>query len=549
LARFLALDWDQNQLHVVQAEVRGSTVRVQRASLWHQEGTPNPAQAEEMGKKLRERLKEAGMSSAPVLACVGRDRLIVKEIRIPPVPEAEEPSVVRFQAIKELTDAPDDVILDYTINMLPSTSLSGDRKAVALVVRKELLDTYQTVCQAAGLKLAALTPRVIGTAACLRQVMGTTVVTPAPDPADGTIAIVVVGDRAAEICVVRGSTFLLARSIPVAANLAGEVRRNLAVHAGQAPQHPVRAVYVTGKGSGELRERLSELTDIPVHTFDPFAGSELPELPAGQRGTFAGAVGLLHAKAAGELPINFVAPRQPRPPQNPNYGRIRFALVAGITLVIGLFVLGRVLHASWKDELDSLKANHQEIETRLKAVRANSALLKQIDDWDTLVLLDELHDLAARIPSVNALRITSFQADALPRNNPKMKSRFVARATINGKLLDRREPRKAFNEFVETFSKESYYSVDSYVVNADNTFTLVVSIERRAPGDYKRTIKVEDPPVIKGLPPKGKSGEGDKAGEGGDKGKADAEAVNPPENEGRGKFGKGKFGKGKRGGM
>ena len=85
----------------------------------------------------------------------------VKEIRVPPVPDSEEPAVVRFQAIKELTDSPEDVIIDYTINMLPSTSLSGDRKAVALIIRKEVLDSYQVLCQAAGLKLAALTPRVV----------------------------------------------------------------------------------------------------------------------------------------------------------------------------------------------------------------------------------------------------------------------------------------------------------------------------------------------------------------------------------------------------
>jgi hypothetical protein len=245
---------------------------------------------------------------------------------------------------------------------------------------------------------------VIGVSACLRQVMGTTVLTPAPEPADGTVAVVVAGERSAEICVFRGPTFLLARSIPVTANLAGEVRRNLAVHAGQAPQHPVRAIYVTGKGSGELRERLSELTEIPVHTFDPFAGSELPELPAGQRGTFAGAVGLLHARAAGDLPINFVAPRQPRAPQSPGYARFRLALVAGITLIVGLLVLGRMVHASLKEELAGVQSMLKDVEKDLMVKKTDASLLKEIDDWESPVWLDELYDLTARIPDVNPRR-------------------------------------------------------------------------------------------------------------------------------------------------
>jgi hypothetical protein len=535
LARFLALDWDQNQLHLIAANIRGTSVQVQRASLWQEDQTPNPATAEELGKLLRERLKTAGIAPAPLLACVGRDRLIVKEVRFPPVPESEEAAVVRFQTAKELTDSVEDVVIDYLVT---DAQEGGEKKAAALVVRREQLETYQKLAQGAGVKLAALTPRLLGVSSCIRKVIGTTVVTPAPEPADGVIAVVVVGEKTAEVSIFRGETFLLSRSVPAGNNLAGEVRRNLAVHAGQMPQHPVRAVYVSGKGSGELRERLSEMLEIPVHTFDPFAGSESLELPVGQRGSFAGAMGLLFARAEGNLPINFVAPREPKPPQNVNFRTIRLAVVASVALFLGLVILGQVLLANYQEEVDALKSTRQGVEAQLASTRENAKRLKAIDDWDTLVLLDELYDLTARVPDVNALRMKSISVEPLAHN---AQSRFVAKVTLKGELRNRGNLRAPLDELVARFGKDGFYSPEAPKVEGDQ-FTLVVNVERRAPAEYKYVLKEITPDeeakaaaALKAARAKG--GKMDKGAFG--KGAFNKGAFN------KGAFGKGAFGKGK----
>ena len=49
---------------------------------------------------------------------------------------------MRFQAIKEITDPPDEVILDYA----DWGGGGSRRRALVLVVRRELLNTYQTIC-------------------------------------------------------------------------------------------------------------------------------------------------------------------------------------------------------------------------------------------------------------------------------------------------------------------------------------------------------------------------------------------------------------------
>jgi Tfp pilus assembly PilM family ATPase len=489
LARFLALDWDQNQLHVVSANVRGSSVQVQRAAVWTESRVPNPAEAEELGQTLRDRLKEAGIAPAPVLACVGRDRVIVKEVRFPQVPDAEEPALVRFQAIKELTDNPDDVVIDYAVS---GNGSNGEKRAAALVVRREVLVTYQKICQAAGLKLQALTPRLVGVSSCLRHVIGKTVVTPPPEPADAVIAVVVIGEKTAELSVLRDQTFLLTRSVPAGPNLAGDVRRSLGIHAATMPQSPIKAVYLAGKGAGELRERLGESLEIPVHTFDPFAGSEARELPTGNRGTFSGAVGLLYANAAGPLAINFVSPRQPKPPKNPNLRLYRVAIIAFVTLVVGGLALGRFAIALKSAEADRLEAARAKTTEDLTKTKANAKRLKALDDWDVPVWGDEMYELTARINDVNALRVTSIHVEPVGRSGS---SKFAGRMTIKGRLLDKKNPRKPLDDLIAAFRREGYYSAQAPNVEND-TFTLIVNVERRPPGEYKaRLVGERDGPA------------------------------------------------------
>ncbi len=490
MARFLALDWDQNQLHLIVANQRGTTVQVQRASVWQEGQPPSAAAAEELGKALRERLRDAGIAPAPVVACVARDKVIVKDVRFPAVPEAEEPNVVRFQTVKELTDSVEEVVIDYIVTGQEPT---GERKASVLVVRRDVLQIYQAICQAAGLKLMGLTPRLIGISHCLRKVIGTTVVTPPPEPPDGTIAFVVVGEKTAEFCVLRGSAILLTRSLPATSNLAGDIRRNLAVHAGQMPQHPVVAVYVSGKGSGELRERLADMIENPVHTFDPFAGSETLDLPIGQRGGFAGAMGVLFARAEGELPINFVSPREPKVPQNFNYRLARLAVVAGVALVIGLIVLGKLVESAIASDVEMVKQTRTKVEEDLTNRQLQLKRFKAMDEWEQLVALDELYDLAARIPDLKTLRVKSITIDPMPQRGKG--DRFVAKMTIKGELRKGQgELREPLNKLIPQFGRDLYYRPHAPHVES-NIFTLEVDVERRAPEEYTYRLKEEKAPA------------------------------------------------------
>ncbi len=496
MARYLALDWDHNQLHVVSATVSGGAVRVQHAAVFDEELSPNLPQAEELGKLLRDRLKAAGISPAPVLACIGRDRVVVKDIRFPKVPAAEEPAIVRFQAVKELSESPEEVVIDYTPT--GEATASGEQKAHVVALRRELLAAYQGICKSAGLKLVGLTPRPFGTLTCLRRLAGTSVLTPPADPGDA-VAVLTVSERWAEFCVTRNGTLLLARSLAAGGNLAGEVKRNLVLYAGQAPGAPVKALYFCGTNEhAALRDKLQDSLGIPIHPLDPFAGSEKADLPASHRGSFAGAVGLLHAKAEKRgLPINFVEPREPKPPSDPNK---KFMVVGGA--VAALVLVGTVIFCTMSlvrknREIVKLTAEKTLVTATADQLETEATRMKSLADWldSEVVWLDELYDLTDRFPEPTTIRLTKFNGEALTHT---AKDKHIARLKLEGLLTDDRGP---VDELTNHLARESYYrggvaSVKTNTSGQDRRifrqqFSTSVDMERLPPSKYVHRLPAE----------------------------------------------------------
>jgi hypothetical protein len=484
LSRFLALDWDHNQLHIVAATMRRGVLHIDKAAVWQEPQVPNPGEAESLGKLLRQRIKEAGMTPAPVLCCIGRDRLILKDLRFPAVPDAEEPAVVRFQAVKELTDAPEEVVIDYTC--VGNGNGSGERRALALIARKELVEAYRTMCQAAGLKLAGLTPRMFGVAASLTQVMGSTTITPAPEPPDSAVAVVALGEGWGEFCVVREGEVFFTRSIDPGHGLAGEIRRDIAVYQGQTPQQPIRAVYVAGGSEqASLRERLRDMLDLPVHAFDPFAGGERADLPHAGRGGFAGAIGLLQAT---QLPTNLLKPREPKPVKDPNQRRLAFAaaLAASLILAGGVYCYSQL--STLDRQLSQQLNKNNDLDKLLLTLGEEDKKFKALNDWDRkgIVLLDELYDVTDKIGNHQFVRLNRFAST--PRDDPKDKK--VARITLEGMVSG---DSKQANKFIDGLNQDAHRRMD--VMGTGD-----VQGPQRAQGftfKFTQNIDVEKPPPDK----------------------------------------------------
>lgn len=486
MPRYLVLDWDHQQLQLVAATVKGTAVRLEQAVAVDVPHSPNPAQAQELGHTLRDRLKAAGITPAPVVVAVGRDRVIFKDIRHPPVPPSEEAAIVRFQAVKELNDPANEVVIDYVSR--PATG--ADRRALAVVLRRELLSTYQQLCLAAGLKLAGICPRPFGAAGCVRHAGAT-----------DTVGVLTAADKWAEFCVVRGDHVLLARTLALPGSdeaLLGEIRRNLAVFAGQAPQEPVRALYIAdGTPRGNLRDRLCDRLAIPVHALDPLG--ELPAPPE-RRGGFAGAVGLLHVLAQqGALPINFNQPRDVKPTTDPNRRKaVLAASLIGALLLAGV-VMGWTTLAAKDRRLAELMLQKTALDTQLVQSRDDDKRIKAIGEWvgTEVVWLDELYDLADRVPDVTAMRITGLTA--VPRRTTAG-DKHVASITVNGISNDNYD---MVDGLIRQFVRDGAYRVAPKKMSRNNTgidrvfsqqFSVQMDVEPRPAAKYTRQLTALPPP-------------------------------------------------------
>lgn len=527
MSKFIAIDLDPQGLFVVAGSARGGHVRVENAFSWagpDTEGGPPTLSGETarlIGEQLRDRLKAAGCGQAPVLFAVPRDRVVLKELRYPAVPPTEEPNVVRFQAIKEITDSPDEVIIDY----VPFTDSvpGGERRSMAVVVRKELFNAIRQVCEAANLRLGGVTPRPYAVSAGLAHAFATSSVA-APDSKDDAVAILTTGPGGGEFTVVRAGEVLFTRTVPAPVlagegMLAGEVRRNLTMYAGSNPGAPVQALYLA-EADNRWARKLRPALGIPVHTFDPLAG-EIPAVGQDLRGRFAGAAGLL-AAGSRELPINFASPRQPKSEGDPARSQILVAILAALVILGVGGALGFLsVNAAERDLIAQTKAR-DDSKKQWADLEPEAKRLAAAESWKNrrVVWLDELYDMTDRFPTAGGFHAVTFTGRAIPPDPKTGKQEHQAQLEVKVTAKDPAPVNTLFklidDDAVDPAPKnpKDPKGAPRFYVGADKTiggpsqseagardYIVFAKVNQRAPEKYVRAPASFTAPSRKGYPP------------------------------------------------
>ena len=439
MASVLAIDWDQRQLHLVAVRTHRRTVKVEWAADWDMGDDLGPRTAEAIGKRLRDYLKAEGIAAANALVAVGRERVILKEVRFPPVSASEEAALVRFQATKDVTDSPDALEIDYSLRPTPG---STDRQAIAVLSRKDQLNGVRTLCKAAGLKLLGAAPRPFGASAVLERCL---LAGGGALPTDSVVGVLTVGKRWAELCLLRGHELLLARSLPVGTVLVGEVKRSLAVFAAQNAADPRLAgptvLYVFGNGQSPTAA-LAEALPCSVEALSPLTIADAIAPASEQQASLAGAVGLAQRwTSLGRLPINLAAPKKQAASSPTRRRGLLYGLAAGVVLAVAIGIMYWTLDKQRSQIADRTRAG-KKLDEQLKNLAQERADIDALKDWEqgSIPWLDELYDLAARFPFEKGIRVNALSVEVLPtkpttsqgKEAKEPKEQPVARIRITG---------------------------------------------------------------------------------------------------------------------
>jgi hypothetical protein len=389
MSRYLALHWDRHGLRLVEGQLRG-----QQLHLGPGLGIPvafDPSQAEAAGINLKAQLQAGGIRPAPVVATVGRDSLLGRDVRHPEVPSNELAAVVQFQVFKELAVPADDFVLDFQPLSFPWPS--GERRSLALLLPRQHVAALETLCRAAGLKLSAIVPHASG---MLAQLQGLNLT--------GAMAYV----RGDELIVARGGELLYSRHLESDEGLALQLRQALAAYRSAFPQHPLAGLLWAGNQIPVEIDEVADKLGITVQLFDPFHQVRSSQ-PLPPDFDFTPAIGALEGAVRWKhWPFNFAAPKRTEVKTN----RSRLYVVAASAAAVFLFLMAGGWY--WLEssdratQIEELTKKVADLKAEITAYGNTEEKYAAIASWQQaeVVVLDELYDLAARFPDMAGVRIT-----------------------------------------------------------------------------------------------------------------------------------------------
>ncbi len=461
MASWLVLDWDQDHFHILCAQSARHGVAVTRAASWPHPEPFTPSTAERVGKALRDYLKSAHIAAAPVLFGLGRDRIFLKELRFPELAAHEEANLVRFQTGKELTESVENYAVDYA----PLAKLGvGERQVMTVAARRDIVAMIQTLCQAAGLKLHAITPKLFGVAQALDRA-----VRPEESPLKPNTlnAVLAVGwCRWAELCFFRGRRLLQVQSLANGPMLVSEIKRSLAVfqaqHAVDVDLSGPDCLFVFGDSQAAVQSA-DNGHRLPIRLLDPL-GQE-PEIAKAVKNPacFAGAVGLADLWASGGKPVNLAAPKKQSAPRSVSKQRgIFYGAAAAVVLLLacaGMYMALSRQRSEMKD-LNEVQAAQDKF---LKDFAQERADLDAYKEWDqtTVAWLDEMYDLSARFPWEKDFRVNQFVATSTGKKaakdskDSKDKDNFIGKINLNGYSPSGKD-KELVKELTDSMSRDTH---------------------------------------------------------------------------------------------
>ncbi len=215
----VAAQWDDSHLDYVVADGKGNQIRILAAGTvsWDAEEDPRTFP----GEVLAGELSRLGQRCADLVAALGRGRVDVIPLQLPPAGDDELPTLVVNQVMRDAGDIADTGAVDFVA--LPAEA-NEPRSGFAFAVDTTTLEQVRGEAERAGLQLAAIVYRPLASVTLLKRVV---------PQSSRTMILITLHDREADISIVRHGGLVYTRTArlsevrnvgDVAAQLSMEVR-------------------------------------------------------------------------------------------------------------------------------------------------------------------------------------------------------------------------------------------------------------------------------------------------------------------------------------
>ncbi len=444
----LALDWDQDRLWLMEAELgrNGPRVRWYGQLQWPEELEPWE-QTEQAAEALRQFLQHHHFSAKEVTVALGRSEVVARRMSVPLVPQEELPQIVRIQAETKVSTALDQLRLDF-VPLGPR----GEQQEVLLVeLQQEKFQRLTELLDKCGLSVRRVTISSVALAQLLAQLRG-------PLSAADAELIVLATHTRVEVVAVRGQSLVFSHGSPLASPGANgqqvllEVQRCLGALRNWDPELSLSRIWVLGpQGEQEhLAAELQQRVSPPVEVLDltPLAPKQAPQ----ELAAWSVVLGLLSLEGQARVEVvDFLHPRQPPAPAHPVRRRLIGALV-GAGVVLGLLASWVGWQAARLDEQiaqvqTELERAQQVVQRSQKLHRTASAL--QSWQQSQVAWLPHLQQLlqAQQVHQPPAVYLTQLHLESLAHGR---------KGQVRVQGSGRAQSRQAAEEFLQFLADRGY---------------------------------------------------------------------------------------------
>jgi hypothetical protein len=191
-------------------------------------------------------------------------------------------------------------------------------------------------------------------------------------------------------------------------------------------------------------------------------------------------------------PINFASPKSPKPVVDLGKRRLKFGLILAGVLVPTLLGAYMTFMSNKRAELGRLQMTKEKLETEWKSLAQERVDFDAIKDWEesTVSWIDEMYDIAARLPHKAGFRLTQVTAVPLPKRTGKDK--YVARLTLHGVMASDQDT--LVSQFLEEIHKDPHLRAAPADFRGQE-FTLKIDVTAQPPKKYQ--TRFTPPPPAK----------------------------------------------------